>query len=243
MEKTNRWQMATIVLAVISIVLAGLLYQKGSTVNPPKTAADQSAAEKAVAYINKNLLAAGATASLSSVDDETIGVLRKITLDVSGSKFASYVSIDGKYLFAQEPFALDKAATSGTGTGTVQNTDAKIDGGFSEAKDTEVCMENGKPIVYFFGSSTCPHCKWEEPVLKSVIDQFGDAVSYHENIDSEKDMDIFSKYSTGSVPTLVVGCKYYRVGSGEAAGEESEKTSLKKVICMATGNLPASICQ
>jgi thiol-disulfide isomerase/thioredoxin len=233
----NRWKIATIVLAVVSIVLAGLLSQSifGS--------ADQ-AAKKAVEYINKNLLSNGATATLSSVDKEMIGNLRKITLEVSGSKFASYVSIDGKYLFAQEPFDLNKDPKAGAAaTGTVQNTDAKIDGSFNEAKDTEVCLENGKPIVYFFGSASCPHCVWEKPVLKSVVEQFGDAISYHENIDSDKDQDVFSKYSTGSVPTLVIGCKYYRVGSGEASGEETEKTNLKKVICMATGNQPASICQ
>lgn len=236
--KANRWKIATIILAVVSIVLALLLSQNmfGSS---------KKAADKAVNYINKYLLSEGLTATLSSIDKETIGNLRKITLDVSGTKFASYISIDGKYLFAQEPYDMDKdpTATSTSSTGTVENTGTELDGGFSEAKDTEVCMENGKPIIYFFGSSTCPHCKWEEPILKSVIDQFGDAISYHENIDSETDLDVFSKYSTGSVPTLVIGCKYYRIGSGEAAGEESEKASLKSIICKATGNLPASICQ
>jgi thiol-disulfide isomerase/thioredoxin len=233
---TNRWKIATIVLAVVSLVLAGLFSQTmfGSA---------KSAADKAVSYINKNLLSNGATAKLSSIDKETIGNLRKITLEVSGSKFASYVSIDGKYLFAQEPFDLTKDPKAAAGaTGTVENTGTAIEGGFNEAKDTTVCMENNKPIVYFFGSSTCPHCKWEEPVLKSVIAQFGDAIVYHENIDSDKDQDVFSKYSTGSVPTLVIGCKYYRVGSGEASGAAAEKVSLKKVICLATGNLPASVC-
>lgn len=237
-KKLKMWKIATIVLAIISIVLAVLLSYPSIFNSPEK------AANKAVEYINKYLLTAGTVAKLSSIDKETIGNLRKITLEVSGSKFASYVSADGKYLFAQEPFDLNKdpKATTGT-TGVVENTGTELAGGFSEAKDTEICMENGKPIVYFFGSTSCPHCKWEEPVLKSVVDQFGDAISYHENIDSDKDQDIFSKYSTGSVPTLVIGCKYYRVGSGESAGAESEKVSLKSVICKATGNQPASICQ
>lgn len=237
--KLDRWKIATIILAVVSIVLAVLLSQ--TMIGSPKKAAD-----KAIEYINKNLMAAGTTAKLVSVDKEQIGNLRKITLEVSGNKFGSYVSIDGRYLFASEPFDMNKAtdttATTDT-TGTVESTGTQLDGGFNEAKDTEVCTENEKPIVYFFGSSSCPHCKWEEPILKSVIDQFGDTISYHENIDSETDSDVFSKYSTGGVPTLVIGCKYYRVGSGESAGEESEKTSLKKIICLATGNQPASICK
>jgi thiol-disulfide isomerase/thioredoxin len=233
--KFNRWKIATIVLAVVSIALAVMLSQTmfGSA---------DKAANKAVEYINKYLLTAGTTAKLSSIDKETIGNLRKITLEVAGSKFASYVSIDGKYLFAQEPFDLNKDPKASSSTGTVESTGTELAGGFNEAKDTEVCKENDKPIIYFFGSSTCPHCKWEEPVLKSVIDQFGDAVSYHENIDSDKDQNIFSKYSTGSVPTLVIGCKYYRVGSGEASGEAAEKVALKDIICKVTGNLPASVC-
>ena len=236
-KKLKRWKIATIVFAITTIILAVMLSQSTMFGSADKAAA------KAVEYINKYLLAEGAIASLSSVDKEAIGNLRKITLDVSGTKFASYVSIDGKYLFAQEPFDLNKNPNgTDSSTGTVENTGAEIEGGFSEAKDTEICTENEKPIIYLFSSANCPHCSWEKPILQSVVDQFGDAVSYHENTDTEKDYDVFSKYSNGSVPTLVIGCKYYRIGSGEAAGEASEKESLKKVICMVTGNQPASVC-
>ncbi|MCK9446012.1 thioredoxin family protein [bacterium] len=237
-KKLKRWKIATIVLAITTVVFAVMLAQSNIFGSADKAAA------KAVDYINKYskyLLPSDATATLSSVDKETIVSLRKITLDVSGTKFASYVSVDGKYLFAQEPIDLSKDLDS-SDSSSVQSAGTEIEGGFSEAKDTEVCKENDKPIVYFFGSTTCPHCTWEKPILQSVVSQFGDAISYHENIDTDKDQDIFSKYSTGSIPTLVIGCKYYRVGSGEPAGEASEKESLKKVICRATGNLPASVC-
>jgi len=54
---------------------------------------------------------------------------------------------------------------------------------------------------------------------------------------------IFSKYSaTGSIPAIVIGCQYYRIGSGEGAGEDSEKQTLTKLICNLTGNQPESIC-
>lgn len=231
--KANRWKIATIILAVLVVALVAVSSQAlASVLASPKKAAD-----KAVEYVNKYVLSSrGLTASLISIDKEKIGNLRKITLEVSGEKFASYVSIDGKYLFTSEPLDLSKSLTP-------ENTGTEIEGGFSEVKDAEVCMENGKPIVYFFGSTGCPHCQWEKPIIKSVIDQFGDAVSYHENIDTDKEQDVFSKYSTGGIPTLVIGCKYYRVGSGEASGEESEKTALKKAICSVTGNQPASVCQ
>jgi thiol-disulfide isomerase/thioredoxin len=234
--RANKWKVATLILAVVSIVLAVLLSQTMFGLS-------KKVADKTINYINKYLLSSGTTATLSSIDNEKIGNFRKITLDVSGTKFASYVSVDGKYLFATEPFDLDKDPTATTSsTGAVTSTGTEVDGGFSEAANTNVCTENEKPIIYFFGSSTCPHCKWEEPILKSVVAEFGDAISYHENIDSETDQDIFSKYSTGSVPTLVIGCKYYRIGSGESSGEDVEKTALRKVICSVTGNQPASVC-
>ena len=61
-------------------------------------------------------------------------------------------------------------------------------------------------------------------------------------MDANADTDIFGKYSTGGIPTLVFGCKYYRVGSGEGEGEELESKNLTAIICKLTGNQPSSIC-
>lgn len=118
----------------------------------------------------------------------------------------------------------------------------KNDINFKE-KDVAICKENGKPIIYYFGSTACPHCQWETPALDSVVNSFGSYVSYHKNIDNSLDQNIFEQYSSGSIPAIVLGCKYYRIGSGERAGEEVEKTGLKKLICSLTGNQPASVCQ
>lgn len=118
----------------------------------------------------------------------------------------------------------------------------KNDINFKE-KDVAICKENGKPIIYYFGSTACPHCQWETPALDSVVNSFGSYVSYHKNIDNSLDQNIFEQYSSGSIPAIVLGCKYYRIGSGERAGEEVEKTGLKKLICSLTNNQPASVCQ
>jgi thiol-disulfide isomerase/thioredoxin len=117
-----------------------------------------------------------------------------------------------------------------------------IDANF-KARKTNLCLENQKPIIYYFGSASCPHCSWEEPIISEIVENFGDYVSYHKNIDTSTDQDIFSQYSGGSVPLIVIGCKYYRLGSGEQIGTEKEKQALQKIICQATGNKPANICQ
>lgn len=117
--------------------------------------------------------------------------------------------------------------------------------------EREICLENGKPIVYFFGSSSCPHCVWEKPIAQKVFARFKDQIAYHENFDSDKDGDVFQKYSDinpGYVPFLVLGCKYIRVGAGENLGKDDaesqklEEEALTAIICKLTGGKPGSVC-
>lgn len=121
--------------------------------------------------------------------------------------------------------------------------------------DKEICEEDGKPIIYFFGSSSCPHCVWEKPIAKKVFDQFKNEISYHENFDSSEDSDVFTKFqpyldevSRNSIPFLILGCKYVRVGAGEQLGttdEESQKLeeeALTAIVCKLTSGKPGSVC-
>lgn len=117
--------------------------------------------------------------------------------------------------------------------------------------DKEICQENSKPVVYFFGSSGCPHCVWEKPIAQKVFSKFKDQISYHENFDSDKDGDVFQRYSDinpGYVPFLILGCKYVRVGAGEQLGKDEaeskklEEEALTAVICKLTEGKPNSVC-
>jgi len=117
--------------------------------------------------------------------------------------------------------------------------------------DREICKENGKPLVYFFGSSSCPHCVWEKPIAQKVFGEFKDRISYHENFDSQKEMDVFQKYSDvnpGYVPFLILGCKYARVGAGESLGKDEaeskslEEEALRAILCKLTDGKPQTSC-
>ena len=111
--------------------------------------------------------------------------------------------------------------------------------------DEEICTENGKPVVYYFGSTGCPHCTWEYPIIQAVTAEFGDQISFHDLMDKQEEMEIFQKYidiNGGGIPFIVLGCKYVRVGSGERAGEETEKQALTQLICELTNNQPPQIC-
>ena len=111
--------------------------------------------------------------------------------------------------------------------------------------DDEICREDGKPIVYYFGSTGCPHCTWEHPIIQAVAAEFGDAISFHDLMDKQEEFEVFEKYldiNGGGIPFIVLGCKYARVGSGERDGEEAEKAALTELICELTNNQPSGVC-
>jgi thiol-disulfide isomerase/thioredoxin len=235
----NKWKISTVVLALVAIVLAAFLVKDNFDSVSPKVAA-----QKAVDYINKNLTSTPGT--FASVDKGT-AAFYKFYIEINSQKYPSFVSTDGKLLIPYDSMDISKASSPGTAGSNQPEMVAKastdVEGNFKAITDENVCTEDGKPIIYFFESTTCPHCQWEKPVLEGVVKEFGSAVSFHESIDGDKDTDVFSKYSSGSVPTLVIGCKYWRVGSGESQGADTEKENLTKVICRATGNQPESLCK
>lgn len=119
-------------------------------------------------------------------------------------------------------------------------------GNFLVTED-DVCQEDGKPAVYIFGNSSCPHCTWEHPVFEKVTAKFTDQISVHDNMDKqEADQEIWQQYSEisqGAVPFMVLGCRYVRLGSGEMMGEETEEKNLTALICKLTEDKPAKVCQ
>lgn len=117
--------------------------------------------------------------------------------------------------------------------------------------DKEICLDAGKPLVYFFGSSSCPHCVWEKPIAKKVFDKFKSQIVYYENFDNQDDAEVFQRYADinpGYVPFLVLGCKYARVGAGEQLGKDEaeskklEEEALSVILCKLTGGKPESVC-
>ncbi|MDD3170661.1 MAG: thioredoxin family protein [Candidatus Paceibacterota bacterium] len=238
LSSVNFWRGTAMLFLIGCVGLAVTIYQDkanaGKTVETEgNVQISQSAVDKAMKYINDYLLGGGSSASLSKVYEEG-NPYYKIEIDIAGNTYPSYVSSDGKYLFANEPYEIPEF---------IENEIKTVDGNFKEVVGADICSENGKPIVYFFGSASCSHCAWEKPVLQEVVKSFGDKISYHENIDTNTDQDVFEKYSNGSFPTLVLGCRYYRLGSGEADGEQAEKEALTKLICSLTQNQPEGICE
>lgn len=111
------------------------------------------------------------------------------------------------------------------------------------------CIENGKLIVRAYTTSWCPHCTWEKPVLQKALAPFGDKVDLRiMDVDtggaSAAEMELWKRYNPdGSIPTVVIGCKYYQVGSGETLGEQGEIDAIQDLACKALGeSAPAGVC-
>ncbi len=237
-QKIKNKKIVKIGLTLFCIGLVGvtgyfLVYPK--LINSPDS--QEEVVNSTLAYINEVLLGGQVEAKLVG-DIEKEGGLYKIQIDVAGEKILSYITKDGK-LFFPEAIEIKTEEERKAEEGAKEENSAL--GDFIKS-GKEVCLEDGKPIVYFFGSDGCPHCSWEHPIIKEVVEKFGDVISFHNNMNSGEDRDIFSLYSDGGIPTLVIGCKYYRVGSGERAGEEQEAKDLTSLICDLTNNQPEAVC-
>ena len=116
---------------------------------------------------------------------------------------------------------------------------------FFQKKDAQVCKEDGRPIIYLFSTTWCPHCQWIDETFDKVAKEYvntGKIKAFHWQIDTgdntlteiketkvpDKDLAIYSEFNPqGSIPTFVFGCKYFRTGNGyeqqkDLAAEEAE---------------------
>ncbi len=116
---------------------------------------------------------------------------------------------------------------------------------FEETGD-EICDEE-KPIVRLYTTSSCEICEETSNIFNELTKEFSkdEIIAYHWSLDEGDDLltlkgengvpkeevAIFKKYSPDSlVPTIVLGCKYKRVGKLSSEEEDEFKTILKTLI-------------
>jgi thiol-disulfide isomerase/thioredoxin len=120
------------------------------------------------------------------------------------------------------------------------NTAASITtiGGFRNIESANI---EGRPVVYFFGTTWCPHCAWERPIFRNITEMFSDFIDVKmTDIDVSQppvEMSIFSHYSPkGDIPVIIIGGKYFRVGSGENISKDTETKVLTALLCKVTNS-------
>jgi protein-disulfide isomerase len=151
----NVWKVSTIaVIIILGIVLVFSFGPGGMAVTGKATSVgSKAAADKAIKYINDNLVSPGTTATFVNVTEEN--GLYKITTNYQNQDISIYSSLDGKYLFLSPPLDMNKAIeTAEPATAEMPKTDT--------------------PEVEVFVMSYCPYGTQAQAAMIPVARLLGD---------------------------------------------------------------------
>lgn len=158
MKKSSLWMMISGILAVLLIIS---VYNNGGFGKGGGKLSAKEAADKAVAYINTNLLQPGTTATASDVKEENN--LYRVKLNIGGREYDSYITKDGGLLF---PSAVDLTAKAET---PAQNTAQPA---------TPTVEKSDKPSVELFVMSHCPYGTQAEKGMIPVAELLGNKINF-----------------------------------------------------------------
>lgn len=157
-SSANMWKITT---AVLGVLLIAAVFTHGFRFGGAVAEmTSQQAADKAVNYVNGNLLQPGTTATLKSV--EVKGSLYNVKFTISGREFDSFVTKDGSLLF---PSAID------------MNTIPKT----PEAPEPAEIPKQDKAKVELFVMSQCPYGTIAEKAMAPVLDLMGSKFDFSLN--------------------------------------------------------------
>jgi len=152
------WPWAALAIVVIG---AGAYYFYGQKITPSLTL--EQAKVKAGEFINKNLMQGGATATIGQVIEES--GLFKISLNVSGQDYTSFMTRDGKKFFTT---AIDIEAAQKE-SGAAQTT---------PAQQNQATPKTDKPSVELFVMSYCPYGTQAEKGILPVVSLLSDKIDF-----------------------------------------------------------------
>jgi len=144
--RVSIWMITTLILLIAVVVL----YLRGGTGGVTGLSANDTA-NKAIDYINKNLVQTG-TATFVSVK-EVSGVY-EVTTSYQSQNIPIYVTKDGSLLFVSQPISTGEVST----TSTIQPTEVP---------------KTDKPTVELFVMAFCPYGVQAETIMKPVFDLLG----------------------------------------------------------------------
>ena len=134
------WKVLTgilVILLVVSVFTQGFNFGKGDQVTGAAALSISEAEDKALDYVNNNLLQSPFVAELEESAD--MGNLYQVTLSVAGQKVDSYITKDGKLFFPQGfDTSVDLSAKS-------ENADSNADLESETAADTDVVEPTDLP--------------------------------------------------------------------------------------------------
>lgn len=172
MARSNIWKWSTLVLAIILLIS---WYANGL----PHFTGDQgqdTVAEKAVSFINENLLAGIATATLTSVESE--GDIYKVEIDLVGINATQtqnatlYITKDGNLLF---PSAIDLSSYTPQTT-TFASSTTSTSSSFKAAADPIIGNVDAQVKIVEYADFECPYCGAVYPTITKILAEYPDQV-------------------------------------------------------------------
>jgi hypothetical protein len=169
------WIMTTAVMTVAFIVAAYMYLTAGTSIVPgPGTLTANAAGQKAVDYINNNLVQSGSATLVSSI--EVVGSdMYNVTTSYQGSDINVYISKSGKLLFIYGPIDTTEAIEKTSSTPTT----------------AAAATKQAVPDLKFFVMSFCPYGNQAEEGLGPVIRLLGSKINW------EPKYVIYSNYGSG----------------------------------------------
>ena len=150
--KINYWIVISLVLAIVLILSLIQGWNVSGKYGGTSLSANETA-QKAIDYINNNLVQPGSSVTLVSVED--LKSVYKVTTLYQGSEIPVYISKDGSYLFLS-------AYETSENTGQTNNT-----------QTPEEIPKTDKPTVQLYVMSFCPYGIQAENTMKPVVDLLG----------------------------------------------------------------------
>ena len=161
LKKQDAWKYATIltvVLLIISIFTGGFGQTSSASSTSPIT--QEQAAEKAVSYINTNLLQDGTVAEVTATTEKN-GVY-EVNISIKDQDYSSYISKDGVILFTSGIDITEKVAAPAQ----------------AQQQPAQDIKKTDKPKVELFVMSHCPFGTQAEKGMIPVVELLGDKIDF-----------------------------------------------------------------
>ena len=183
---------------VVILVVVAVINFGGAKLGFSKNVSPDEAKAKAEDFINKNLVAAGTTATVTEVADYDKS-LYKLKVKVGDNEIESFISKDGKQFFPQ---AMDIEKLSDSA-----NVNASSDTSASTPVTPTDITKSDKPKVELFVMSHCPYGTQIEKGIVPVAKALGNKIDFEIK---------FVNYIMHGETELQDNINQYCIGSGQA---------------------------
>ena len=181
-KDVNMWKIFSLGLIVILCVTVFIII--GGVGATATIVSAEDASDKAVDFINTNLVQPGTEASL--VSNEEVGGLYNVTVSYQGNDIPVFVTKDGKYMFLATPLDITENLPQAEETQQTQ------------APQTNV------PTVELYVMSFCPYGTQAEDAMKPVVDLIGSEADIQVHFIASVQGDTLDSISSLHGPTEAV---------------------------------------